>query len=384
MSSPRKKYQLWFAIALPVVTELLFWAALALVIYVVLPYMPTLEFQHREWWWMLLILPLVSLSFAVRVWRKNSTLSLLAEDALREKVVLDISTVRAALRYLAFRLALASFMIAALGPRFGSKLEEIQTKGIDLMIALDVSNSMLAEDVSPNRLSKAKMAIEKMLDRLRGDRIGLVAFAGNAFVQMPITSDYDATRLFLQNLDTRSASVQGTSIGNAIRLCIDSFDPKSPANKAIVVITDGEDHENDALEAARFASDEHQISVFTVGVGTPDGTLIPDINEEGQQTGFKTDASGRSVVSRLNEEALSEIAKAGNGSFSRMTTSIAPLESLVVNLTKIEKTELGKREFADYEYRYGLFVLLGIALLLAEQLIAEKKGTWTSYLNLIE
>lgn len=384
MTTPRKKYKTWFFVVVPLTVELVCALLGVLMVLFVFPQTPTLQFQYAHLWWLLTGLPLISAVFILRMLRKNRQLARIAEDGLRDKIVKDLSTMRPVLKYLAFRMAMMCLVIAALGPRFGSKLEEISSKGIDLMIALDVSNSMLAEDVQPNRLSKAKMAIEKMLEQLRGDRIGLVAFAGNAFVQMPITADYDATRLFLQNLDTRSVSRQGTAIGNAISLCVESFDPKSPANKAIVIITDGEDHENAAVEAAKMALDGHGIRVFTVGVGTADGTLIPDVSETGRKTGYKTDASGKSVVSKLNESALTAIAMAGEGSFSRMTTSTAPLSKLIENLTRIEKTETGQREFADYDYKYGLFVLLGIILLIIEQLLSEKRGTWTSYLNLVE
>lgn len=384
MKQQRTRYKFLFVFTMVSVVELLFWGAVAFTWIVLAPKLPTLGFHSPQWWWMLFVLPACSVIYVLNIWWKNKNIAKFAESSLVPFVFPKISTLRSVLKFLMLRLALGCVVVALIAPKFGSKLQEVKSKGIDLMIALDVSNSMLAEDVEPNRLSRSKLAIEQLLSKLHGDRVGLVVFAGNAFVQMPITNDYDAARLFLENIDTKSVTVQGTAIGNAIRLCAESFDPKSPAQKAIVVITDGENHEDDAVTSARNYFDSEKIQVHTIGVGTAEGTLIPLFNAEGTRTGFRHDDAGHAVVTRLNEDALREIAVAGNGTFTRMTSSVAALSDVVKKLQSIEKAELEKKEFADYEQRYGFFLAIAIVLLALEQMIAERKGTWTSTLNFAE
>ncbi|MDZ4822003.1 MAG: VWA domain-containing protein [Flavobacteriales bacterium] len=384
MNAVRDRYKLWLVFTAVIALEVFFWAIVAVTYFIVVPRTPTLDFHNANHWWLLLLLPVCTILYAVNVVRKNIAIGRFAQSNLVPFVFPQLSTVRSILKFILFRIGMACIVIALIGPMFGSKLEEVKSKGIDIMLALDVSNSMLAEDVEPNRLAHSKLAIEQLLSKLRGDRIGLVVFAGNAFVQMPITNDYDAARLFLENIDTKSVTMQGTAIGNAIRLCVESFDTKSPAQKVIVVITDGENHEDDAIDAAKTALVNHKILVHTIGVGTPDGTLIPLFNEEGKQTRYRVDENGNSVVTRLNEDALKEIAEAGSGTFTRMAGSLTALAKVVKKLDSIEKSELDKKEFADYEQRYGIFLAAGILLLVLEQILAERKGTWTSTLNFLE
>jgi Ca-activated chloride channel family protein len=243
---------------------------------------------------------------------------------------------------------------------------------------------MLAEDASPNRLERAKFSISQLISNLHGDRIGLVVFAGNAFVQMPITNDYEATRLFLSTIDTRSATKQGTAVGNAINLCLESFDTRSKANKVIMVITDGENHEDDAVNAARIAAENHQVVVHTIGIGTVEGTLIPLYSAEGYKTGFRKDQDGTPVVTALNELALRDIASAGGGTFTRVVNNSTGLTDILKKIESLEKTELNKKQFSDYQHRFGWFLLPAILLLAMEQVLAARKGKWSSAINFIE
>lgn len=380
----RTGYKMTFIIISVLMYELLFWVALGLAWYSVSRFLPTLDFQHPQWWWILIALPIYSVLFIYALSRKNRAIKRMADLQLTPHLFQQISSVRILIKYLLTRTALALLVFAIIDPKIGSKLEEVKSKGIDIMIAVDVSKSMLAEDAPPNRLERAKYCISQLIGNLHGDRIGLVVFAGNAFVQMPITNDYDAARLFLSTLDTRSATVQGTAIGNAISLCLESFDKKSKAKKVIMIISDGENHEDNAIEAARIASENHDVTVHTIGIGSQDGTLIPTFSPEGMKTGFKKDENGTPVVTALNESMMRDIASAGKGTFTRVVNTSNGLSDIVKSIESMEKTEINKKQFSDYQHRFGWFLLPAILLLAMEQLLAARRGKWTSVLNFIE
>ncbi|HEY9114101.1 MAG TPA: VWA domain-containing protein, partial [Bacteroidales bacterium] len=247
-------------------------------------------------------------------------------------------------------------------------------EGIDLMLVLDVSNSMLAEDIKPNRLERSKMAISQLVDRLKGDRIGIVIFAGNAYKQLPLTTDYSAARLFLSAVDTKIVPSQGTAIGEAIDLAVTSFDD-AQHNKAIIVITDGENHEDDAIGAARDAV-EKGVKVFTIGMGLPDGAPIPIYNNSGTQAGFKKDRSGQTVITKLDEDMLRQIAAAGNGSYARANNASTGLNKIFDDISQIEKKEIETRQFTDYEDQFQYYLGAAIILLILELLIATRRASW--------
>jgi Ca-activated chloride channel family protein len=269
-----------------------------------------------------------------------------------------------------------------INPQLGSKMAEAKVKGIDIIVALDVSNSMMAEDLSPNRLVSAKRAISKMLEKLQGDRVGIIVFAGQAYVQLPITSDYAAGKLFLSTIDTDVVPVQGTDIGAAIDLSMKSFSEESPAQKAIVIITDGENHEADAVVAAQEAA-EQGIRVFTIGMGSQDGTPIPQYNGN-TRTGFKKDQEGNIVVSKLNEQMLREIANAGNGAYIRASNAEVGLEPLLAELNQIEKTDMGTVAYAEYEDRFQIFLALALLCLVLEFFLSNQKGKVAKRLKLFD
>ena len=263
--------------------------------------------------------------------------------------------------------------------RLGSKLVEGERKGIDIMIALDVSNSMLAEDIKPSRLEMSKQAISKLIDNLGNDRLGIVIFAGNAYMQLPITTDYSAAKMFLSNIDTKIVPTQGTAIGESIELAVGAFDDETHS-RAIIVISDGENHEDDALDAAKKAS-EKGIIVYTIGMGLPEGAPIPDYNKYNQMVGYKKDRSGSTVVTKLNEPMLQQIASAGKGVYVRANNSQSGLKTILEEINKLEKTKFESRMFSDYEDRFQYFIAVSLIFLLLELFIFERKSKWLSKIN---
>jgi Ca-activated chloride channel family protein len=277
-----------------------------------------------------------------------------------------------------WRAAVALLFVALLGPKVGSKIENIETKGIDLMIALDVSNSMLAEDLKPNRMAHSKRAIEQIIRELQGNRIGLVIFAGNAYVQLPLTTDVTSAKVFLDAVHPGIVPTQGTAIGAAIDLCMDSFDQTSTAGRMILLITDGENHEDDAVSAAKQAH-EAGVKVCAIGAGAPGGAPIPNYNNRGNRTGFKTDNAGNTIVSALNENLLVEIVDAGNGVFVRSTPTTVNLGLIRDAMNELEKGDLGEASFTDHRHLFPYFLFAALGLILIEMLIAERK--WKRKLN---
>ena len=270
---------------------------------------------------------------------------------------------------LKFILVLFSYtflVIAIAGPQTGSRLEEVKRKGIDLMIALDVSNSMLAEDIKPDRLERSKQAISRLIDKLEGDRIGIVVFAGKAYMQLPITSDYGAAKMFLSTINTDIITIQGTVIADAIEMASSSFG-ESKRNKAIAIITDGEDHEGNVLEQAEVAA-KKGIRIYTIGMGSPDGAPIP-IYSGNIRTGYKKDREGTTIISRLDETLLQRIASVGNGIYVRANNSETGLQKIFEEINKMEKSEIENRQFSDYENRFQYFLALCLIFLVLELVV---------------
>lgn len=273
-------------------------------------------------------------------------------------------------------LALASVITAAIRPQLGSGLEEIKRKGVDVIVALDVSNSMNAKDISPTRLERSTQAIYRLIDKLQGDRIGIVVFAGQAFIQLPITTDYGAAKLFLSNISTGMVPVQGTAIGAAIEKCMDAVGDSSTKSAAIVVITDGENHEDDAVEAAKTAVSKGMV-VHTIGMGSPQGAPVPD-----GRGNFITDGSGSTVISKLDDVTLQQIADAGKGKYVRATSGDDGMGIILKELDGMEKKEFSSKMFTIYDEQFGWFLGLALIMLLIEQFISNKKNKWWNKLNL--
>ena len=365
-----------------VVLEIIFWSAFFSVYFVLAKALPGLRWKNPEYVWLFLTGPLIFLIFALTTVYKNFRISRFGNPKVLISLIPDISSVNATIKYILWRLAAAFLVTALINPQLGSKMSEAKVRGIDIILAVDVSTSMLAEDLQPNRLKRATLAIEKLIERLHGDRLGIVVFAGQAFVQLPITSDYSAGKLFLSSINTDLVPVQGTAIGAAIDLSLESFDFDSPAQKVIVVITDGENHEDDPVSSARAAT-EKGVKVYTIGLGSTDGTPIPNL-ERGRKIGYKKDNEGKVVMTKLNESMLEEIADAGNGSYFRASNAEVGLNPLLEDLNKIEKTEMGSVSYSEYEDRFQIFLALALACLILEFFIRERKGIIAREVNLFD
>lgn len=330
----------------------------------------------------LILIPLfiILYGFTVR-WRKK-TMNLYGEYAVIKKLMPDISLNKRFVKFVLFIIAFGFLIIGIVNPQIGTRLENVKRTGADLMICLDVSNSMKATDLSPNRLEKAKMAISKLIDKLNGDRLGIIIFAGEAYVQLPITTDYAASKLFLESISPDMITTQGTNIGAAIDLSMESFGKDEGKNKAIIIITDGEDNESSGVTAAQRAA-EKGVAIYTIGMGSPDGAPIP-LYVNGAREGFKKDKEGNTVVTRLNEQTLQEIASAGNGIFVRATNSDAGLNNVLNAIDKLEKKQFESKMYSDYEDRFQWFISVSFLLLLVDTFIGERKSKLYKRLKLFE
>jgi Ca-activated chloride channel homolog len=288
--------------------------------------------------------------------------------------------VKSWLKMILVTLALALLTLAAANPQVGTRLEEVKQTGIDVFILLDVSGSMSAEDIKPNRLEKAKYQIADLINKLRGDRIGLIIFSGDAYVQIPLTTDYSAANLFLSAVDIKSVPQPGTAIAAAINLATKSFDYKAGTQKVIAVITDGEDHEGDIEKSVADAVDK-DLKIYTIGLGSPEGVPIPVYNSQNQTIGFKKDKDGTTVLTKLNEPILKEIASKGNGKYYRGNNYEDYLDQIFKELSSLEKTEFGTKKVTDYEDRFYYFLAPAILLLILEFFMSESKSKLFSRLN---
>lgn len=333
-----------------------------------------IRFANTEYFYALLLVPVFILVFWLYLrWRKQAK-ARFGDLNVLETLMPSVSKSKPVVKFILLLFAFVFLVFGIIDPQVGSKLEKVKREGIDLMLVLDVSNSMLAEDIKPNRLERSKMAISNLVDNLEGDRIGIVIFAGNAYKQLPLTTDYSAAKLFLSAVDTKTVPTQGTAIGEAIEMATESFDEQQH-NKAIIIITDGENHEDDAVSAATKAS-ESGIKVFTIGMGLTEGAPIPVYNDYGSQTGFKKDRSGQTVITKLDEDMLRQIAAAGNGAYARANNATTGLKKIFDDISQIEKKEIETKQFTDYEHRYQSYLLVAVILLIAEVLIVTRKSKW--------
>ena len=302
-----------------------------------------------------------------------------ADKELHKTLLPTDSNIKRWTKFIIILFALGFLIIAAANPQVGTKLTEVKQTGIDVFILLDVSNSMMAEDIKPSRLEKAKYQISNLINKLRGDRIGLIIFAGQAYVQIPLTTDYSAANLFLSAVDVNSVPSQGTAIASAINLATASFDTLS-TQKVIVAITDGEDHEGDVSEAVENATSKG-IKIYTIGLGSPEGVPIPIYNANHQLSGFKKDNQGNTVLTKLDEETLKKIAVEGNGKYYRGTNYEDYLDKIYTELSQLEQTEFGVKKVTDYEDRFYYFLIPAIILLVLEFFISEKKSPLYARIN---
>lgn len=332
-----------------------------------------LKFAHPEiLWYMVAVVAAGAALYAVNRHRSRQ-FALMVSRTLARELAPDKSRTKRFVKQSIVLLALASLVIALANPQMGTRVEEIKREGIDLFVALDVSLSMKAEDIKPNRLDKAKRDISNLLNKLAGDRVGLIVFAGDAYVQFPLTADYSAADLFINAVDVESVPRPGTMIGSAIEKALDSFKAEDPTQKAIIIASDGENTEGDikgAVEKALAAG----VKVYTVGTGTPEGSPIPLYNAAGVRTDFKRDVSGNVVLTRLDETTLEQIAAATGGSYRRATSGGDEIDEVFQELAALEKTEFGVKQITGYESLYQYPLGLALVLLLLEFMLSERRG----------
>lgn len=342
-----------------------------------------LRFENPQYLYWLLIIPvLVAIYVLIRLWNKRQ-FGRFANVKLRGYLVPMFSNARANTKFVIFNLIIALLIIGAANLQSGSKMEKVKREGIDLFLCVDISNSMHAEDIAPNRLERSKQAISKLISKLGGDRIGIIVFAGNAYVQLPITTDYSAAKMFLSTVDTDLIPTQGTEIGRAIELAIKSFG-ENEHNKAIVIISDGEDHENgDAVKAAQDAA-KYGTKIYTIGMGLDEGAPIPLYNKYGKKTGYKKDKDGNIIITKLDDHILRQIAEIGDGLYVRASNSNVGLDKIYEDINKTEKSEIESSVFTDYDDQFQWFVGAAILLLIIEILLSSRKKEWESKFNLFE
>ncbi|MBQ6762711.1 MAG: VWA domain-containing protein [Bacteroidales bacterium] len=325
-----------------------------------------LMFAQYRYLYLLLLVPLLLVGYGV--WRSLRTRRLrkFGDESMVKALMPSWSGPKGWVRMVLFSLAFASFVIGLARPQIGAKLSEHKTRGAEIVICLDVSNSMLSEDYSPNRLERAKLAISRLTDRLKDDRIGLIVFAGTSFVQLPVTTDYVSAKMFLGSIDTGSVPVQGTAMGDAIFTAIKSFSAQSEKSRVIIVISDGENHEDDPVAAAKEAA-ENGIRVYTIGVGSSEGQPIPF------EGGLLKDKDGEIVVTKLDEDILRKVAKAGNGAYVHAGNDEFGLTPIVEDIRRLEDEEFGSLVFEEYNEQYMYFFGIALALLVIEMLIGERR-----------
>ena len=323
-------------------------------------------FAKYQFLYLLFLVPLIIAGYGLMRYMRRKRIRSFGDEELVKDLMPSYSGPKGWVRVVLFALAFAFFAIGLARPQIGAKLSEHKSKGAEIMVCLDVSNSMLAEDYSPNRLERAKLAISRLADKLQDDRIGLIIFAGTPFVQLPITTDYISAKMFLSSVSPESVPVQGTAIGEAITLAIKSFSAQSEKSRVIIVISDGENHEDDAVAAARQAA-EFGIRVYTIGVGSPEGQPIP-VNGD-----LLKDKEGNIVVTRLDEDALRQVARAGNGAYIHAGNEEFGLNPIIEDIRRMEEEEFGSIMFEDFDEQYMYFFAVALVLLLIEMLIGERR-----------
>jgi len=333
-----------------------------------------IRFAHAEYLYALTLLPVLLILFWWALQMRKRGLSRFGNPLLLEMLMPSVSRYKRMTKFFVAFSALAILILGAANPQIGTKMEEVKREGVDIIIALDVSNSMKAEDIKPNRLESAKQEISHMIDKFQNDRLGLIVFAGDSYLQLPLTTDYSAARLILSTVDVDVVPIPGTAIGSAIKLAMKSFATGEKKHKVIIIISDGENHEDDAIAAAKDANTEGVI-IHTIGMGSPDGVPIP-IYEGNTQTGYKKDESGNTVLTKLDEQGMRQIAEAGGGIYIRATNQQDEMDAVFKEIQAMEKKEFGAKVFTEYEDRFQYFLAAAILLLIFEFFISERKNRW--------
>lgn len=335
------------------------------------------RFANPQYLWLLTLIPLFVVLFAAAAAQRRRRLARFGNPETLAELMPEVSNGRVVLKFILFCGAVALVVLAAARPQFGSKLREEKARGVEMMLVVDVSNSMLAEDFEPNRLERTKYAINKLFDGLKQDRVGLIVFAGEPRVQLPITSDYRMAKAFARRIDPSQVSVQGTAIGKALEQALLAFSGETDEkrSRAIILITDGENHDDDAVAVAKRAA-EQGIRIYTIGIGTPEGAPI-EIDGE-----FIRDEQGEMVVSKLNEEMLAQIADLTGGAYVRATKQDIGLDEIVRSINEMEQSELSTVRFEEFNEQYQYLLIAALVLLVAEFFLLARRNPLLAHLNI--
>ena len=335
------------------------------------------RFAQPLFLYLLLFVPLMWALYLYARHRRRRNLAAFGNTHFLSLLAPDVSRWRPLVKMILQSLAFVLIVFILARPQFGTKLQTVKTEGVEIMIALDVSNSMLARDINPSRLDKAKMMLSKLVDDLENDKVGLVVFAGDAYTQLPITTDYVSAKMFLNSINTNMVPTQGTAIGRAINIAMNSFSPESTAEQAIIVITDGENHEDDAVDAAKMA-DEKGVKVNVVGIGSAKGAPIPI---SGSSNNFMKDAEGKTVITKLNEAMAQEVAKAGQGLYVRADNTNGALQALINEVRTMKSAEFERKTYSEYNEQFPGLAWILLVVLLIDACLLERKYGWISRVN---
>ncbi len=333
--------------------------------------MQLFRFANPDFLYLMLLLPAIVLLYIINSLRKKRALKRLGDMNLVKGLVPELSRLRPVLKFILLLTAIAMSIIMIARPQFGSRIADVKKQGVEVIIALDVSNSMLAEDIQPDRLTRAKQAISRLVDNLDNDKIGLIVFAGDAYIQIPLTTDYISAKMFLSAINPNIVPKQGTAIGSAIALGIRSFSPGEGKSKAMIIITDGENHEDDPVKEAEEAA-KQGIIIHTIGIGSTAGVPIPVINN-GRKDYLK-DENGSTVISKLDEDILKKIALSTNGNYVRASNSNIGLDEIYSDITKMKKQDLESTMYTEYNDQFQIFAALALFMLVADFIIMERKN----------
>ena len=333
--------------------------------------MQLFRFANPDLLYLLLLLPVLILLFILNSIRKRNALRRVGEANLVKGLIPEMSGIRPVFKFLLQLVAVASGILMLARPQFGSKIEDVKKQGVEVIIALDVSNSMLAEDIQPDRLTRAKQAISRLVDNLDNDKIGLIVFAGDAYIQIPVTTDYISAKMFLSTITPDIVPKQGTAIGAAISLGIRSFTPGDGKSKALIIITDGENHEDDPVKEAGDAA-KAGIIIHTIGIGSTEGVPIP-IMRNGKKD-FLKDNKGNTVITKLDEDILKKIALATNGNYVRASNSNIGLDEIFADIKKMKKQDLQSSQYTEYNDQYQIFAAITFIFLVIDFIVMDRKN----------
>ena len=338
------------------------------------------QLEEKIWFWAFIIIPVMLMVFLWTFFWKKRIQKSFGSAVVLKRLSPDLSFFKSSLKFITLCLAVGFLVIGLINPKIGTKLETIKREGVDIVFAIDVSKSMLAEDVAPNRLEKSKQLVTQIINNLASDRVGIIAYAGKAFPQLPITTDYASAKMFLQSMNTDMLSSQGTAINEAIELSRNYFNDEEQTNRVLIIISDGEDHNDLSVEVAEAASEEG-IKIYTIGVGSEKGGPIP-LKRNGVVMSYKKDQNNETVITKLNEETLRLIANEAKGGYINGSQTADVVEQIRAVLSAMDKKEFEAKEFAEYKDQFQWFLGIGLFFLILDVLLLERKTAWLKRLNL--